>query len=201
MDLCETREVTEVFKVKGRLTESSLFRYLCVSDQFLFQEKFEVFETCDMNVFLPIASCLFFSSSYNPLLLHPSPDVEMAHHFSFSNSLTCPGDTTPSPNLFYAHPFRLPQGHRSASSPLHLAIFPSVIQTSFHLSHLKKRVPLLILCAMPTAAHLPSRFPVKFIDSSTWSYFSSVLSGILPGWLSSLPLHLTALAQHPVTTK
>lgn len=66
---------------------------------------------------------------------------------------------------------------------------------------MKNHVACLIAYAIPTAAHLPSCFHVKFIDAAAGNYFSSVLSGLLPGWLSSLPLHLTALVQHPMTTK
>lgn len=59
------REITEIFEVKGKLTESSLCRYPSVTDQYLFQQKSATFAICDMNVFLPIVSCLFF--------LQPSP--------------------------------------------------------------------------------------------------------------------------------
>lgn len=119
------REITEVFEVKGRLSESSLLRYSCVSDQYLFQEKFATFDIDDVNAFLPTVSCLSFPSSCSPLLLHPSPDVETAHCFSFSNSFACPGDTTPSLNLYFTRSFRLPQGYAAARfsfAPHHLSL-------------------------------------------------------------------------------
>lgn len=114
VDSCEMREITEIFELKGRLTKRSPFGYSWVSDQQLLERKFAKFEICDMNVFLPIASCLLFSSSYNPLLFHPYPDLEMAYPFCFSDSFTCPGNTTRSPNLFYSHSFRLSQDHPAA---------------------------------------------------------------------------------------
>lgn len=93
---------------------------------------------CDMN-FFPIASCPIFSSSYNPLLLHPSLDVETAHHFSLTHSLA----PVTQPHLQTSFTLA-PSGSLRVTllqySPLHLAISPVVIQTCFHLSHLKKHV-------------------------------------------------------------
>lgn len=95
-----------------------------------------------MNVFLPIASCLLFSSSYNPLLFHPYPDLEMAYPFCFSDSFTCPGDTTRSFTLTPSGSLRITL---LQDSPLCLIIFPSMRQTCFHLSHLKEPVLFQLL--------------------------------------------------------
>lgn len=144
-----------------------------------------------MNVFLPIASCLLFSSSYNPLLFHPYPDLEMAYPFCFSDSFTCPGDTTRSFTLTPSGSLRITL---LQDSPLCLIIFPSVRQTCFHLSHLKEPV-LFQLLPISFLAFLLDRL-IQVLEGF-WFFFPS---GLL-GWLSSPPQNLTALVQHPMTTK
>lgn len=160
-----------------------------------------------MSFFLPIASCWFFLSSYSPLLLHPLLNVDTPHLLSFSDSLTCPSDSTPPPHLFYAHFFRLlPVGHppERCSFPSHFFSLlrqtcPVILKNKLHslFSH------LFILFSIAAAAHLLFCFHVKFIDSATRNYFSSVLSGFLPGWLSSLPTasNCSQTSKHPMTAK
>ena len=79
-------------------------------------------------------------------------------------------------------------------SPLHLTVFPLVAQTCCHLSHLKKHVALLILCATLTAARLSPfllsrqmywfRYPELFFFSPVWT--SSRLA-VIPSAASDCP--------------
>lgn len=145
-----------------------------------------------MNVFLPIVSCLFF--------LQPSPPKSFCRYwdkslFSFSDSISCLDDTNPFPNHFYTHSCRLSQGHPAArfSFTFH---HPSLSDTNL-LSSLSSEEACHTLDSLcySNCSH------VKFIDSASQSYFSEVLPGLLPGWLSSFLLHLTALIQYPMTIK